>query len=108
MGDARCDAQQRSLRPQRVQRLRQSDHGRLRCDRGAGAEPAYLFESHKYGYDFETLSRVLTDAGFGAVVRSNYMESAHEALRVDDISAVANAKYGDRYYSLFVEARRES
>ncbi len=74
---------------------------------GAGAEPAYLFESHKYGYDFETLSRVLTDAGFSAVVRSNYMESAHEALRVDHISAVANAKYGERYYSLFVEARRE-
>ena len=74
---------------------------------GAGAEPAYLFESHKYGYDFETLSRVLADAGFSAVVRSNYMESAHEALRVDHISAVANAKYGDRYYSLFVEARRE-
>jgi predicted SAM-dependent methyltransferase len=74
---------------------------------GAGAEPAYLFESHKYGYDFETLSQVLTEAGFSAVVRSDYMESAHEALRVDHISAVANAKYGDRYYSLFVEGRRE-
>jgi predicted SAM-dependent methyltransferase len=73
---------------------------------GAGAEPAYLFESHKYGYDFETLSRVLADAGFSGVVRSSYMESAHEALRVDHISAVANAKYGERYYSLFVEAQR--
>jgi predicted SAM-dependent methyltransferase len=75
---------------------------------GAGAEPAYLFESHKYGYDFETLARVLADAGFSGVVRSNYMGSAHEALRVDHISAVANAKYGERYYSLFVEARREN
>ena len=74
---------------------------------GAGAEPAYLFESHKYGYDFETLSRVLADAGFSGIVRSSYMESAHDALRVDHISAVANAKYGERYYSLFVEARRE-
>jgi predicted SAM-dependent methyltransferase len=73
---------------------------------GAGAEPAYLFESHKYGYDFETLSRVLTDAGFSSVERSSYMESAHAALRVDHISAVANAKYGERYYSLFVEAQR--
>lgn len=72
---------------------------------GAGAEPAYLFESHKYGYDFETLSRVLSDAGFCDISRSNYMESRHEALRVDHISAVANAKYGERYYSLFVEAK---
>jgi predicted SAM-dependent methyltransferase len=72
---------------------------------GAGAEPAYLFESHKYGYDFETLSRVLTDAGFSAVSRSDYMASEHAALRVDYISSVANAKYGERYYSLFVEAK---
>jgi predicted SAM-dependent methyltransferase len=72
---------------------------------GAGAEPAYLFESHKYGYDFETLSRVLTDAGFSDVARSDYMASAHADLRVDHISAVANARYGDRYYSLFVEAK---
>jgi SAM-dependent methyltransferase len=73
---------------------------------GAGAEPAYLFESHKYGYDFETLSRVLADAGFGGIERSSYMGSAHPLLQVDHISAVANAKYGERYYSLFVEARR--
>src|ERR1700694_3209189 len=68
---------------------------------GAGAEPAYLFESHKYGYDFETLSRVLADAGFSGIVRSGYMGRAHHALQVDHISAVANAKYGERYYSLF-------
>jgi predicted SAM-dependent methyltransferase len=73
---------------------------------GAGAEPAYLFESHKYGYDYETLSRVLADAGFSGIERSRYMQSAHEALRVDEMSAVANAKYGERYYSLFVEAQK--
>lgn len=73
---------------------------------GVGAEPAYLFESHKYGYDFETLSKVLRDAGLVDIVRSAYMASSHETLRVDHVSAVANAKYGDRYYSLFVEARR--
>ncbi|MDP9090148.1 MAG: methyltransferase domain-containing protein [Pseudomonadota bacterium] len=72
---------------------------------GAGAEPAYLFESHKYGYDFETLSRVLSDAGFGSITRSDYMASAHPALRVDQASSVANAKYRNRYYSLFVEAQ---
>ena len=73
---------------------------------GAGAEPAYLFESHKYGYDYETLSRVLSEAGFTGVVRSTYMASGYAALRVDEASAVAKAKYGDRYYSLFVEAKR--
>jgi len=73
---------------------------------GAGAEPAHLFEAHKYGYDFKTLAHVLVDAGFTGVTRSTYMGSTHEPLRVDDASAVAKARYGDRYYSLFVEAER--
>ena len=73
---------------------------------GAGAEPGWLFESHKYGYDFETLSRVLSNAGMCAIKRCGYMASAHAELRVDHVSAVASAKYGDRHYSLFVEAAR--
>lgn len=73
---------------------------------GAGPEPAYLFESHKYGYDLETLTRALQGAKLGDVVRSEYMSSGHEALRVDAVSAVAKAQYGERYYSLFVEATR--
>jgi SAM-dependent methyltransferase len=72
---------------------------------GAGAEPAYLFESHKYGYDSETLARILAEAGFDGITRSAFMASEHPPLRVDEISAVAQAQYGDRYYSLFVEAR---
>jgi predicted SAM-dependent methyltransferase len=72
---------------------------------GAGAEPAYLFEAHKYGYDFETLAKVLGEAGFERIERSAYMASEDPLLRVDDISAVAKARYGDRHYSLFVEAR---
>jgi SAM-dependent methyltransferase len=71
---------------------------------GAGAEPAYLFEAHKYGYDFETLAKVLGEAGFERVRQSAYMSSDDPALRVDDVSSVAHARYGDRYYSLFVEA----
>lgn len=71
---------------------------------GVGAEPAYQFEAHKYGYDFETLASILGDAGFADVTRSTYMGSAHEALQIDDASAVAKARYGERYYSLFVEA----
>lgn len=51
-------------------------------------------------------SRVLSDAGFRNITRSNYMASDHATLRVDEVSAVANAKYGNRYYSLFVEAQR--
>jgi predicted SAM-dependent methyltransferase len=72
---------------------------------GVGTEPAYLFEAHKYAYDFETLTKVLGEAGFERVCRSAYMASEDRALRVDDVSAVAMARYGDRYYSLFVEAR---
>lgn len=71
---------------------------------GAGTDPGYLFEAHKFGYDFETLERLLADAGFSNIQRSNFMASNHPDLRVDDISSVAKAKYGDRYYSLFVEA----
>ena len=71
---------------------------------GAGPEPANLFEAHKYGYDFETLAKALGDAGFERVIRSAYMASEDPALRVDDVSAVAKAQYGNRYYSLFVEA----
>jgi len=73
---------------------------------GAGPEPAFLFESHKYGYDFETLSRALSDAGFTNVMQSAYMASDHSALRVDEVSAVARATYGQKYYSLFVEASK--
>jgi SAM-dependent methyltransferase len=71
---------------------------------GAGPEPAYTFEAHKYGYDHETLARVLADAGFSDVRRCGYMASPDPVLRVDDVSAVAKARYGERYYSLFVEA----
>jgi predicted SAM-dependent methyltransferase len=73
---------------------------------GAGPEPTYLFESHKYGYDFETLRKVLEESGFTGIEKSAYMGSSHADLRVDEASAVARAKYGDRYYSLFVEAER--
>jgi SAM-dependent methyltransferase len=75
---------------------------------GAGPDPAWLFEAHKFGYDFETLSRALTRAGFADVQRSGYMRSAHPALQVDANSEVADAQYGDRHYSLFVEATKAS
>jgi len=73
---------------------------------GAGPHPAHFFEAHKYGYDFETLKRALTEVGFTAVIESEYMASELPELRIDDYSLVAGARYGDAYYSLFVEARK--
>ena len=49
---------------------------------------------------------MLSDAGFVGTLRSEYMSSDFPDLKVDHVSAVANARYGERYYSLFVEARR--
>lgn len=71
---------------------------------GVGADPAFLFEAHKFGYDFETLDDLLRQAGFDAVSRSGYMASEDPDLRVDDQSAVAGAEHGHGHYSLFVEA----
>lgn len=74
---------------------------------GAGPDPAWLFEAHKFGYDFETLERALQRAGFKAIVRSSFMASGHDALQVDEHSQVASAKFGDSHYSLFIEAVKQ-
>lgn len=74
---------------------------------GAGPDPAWLFEAHKFGYDFETLERALQRAGFKTIIRSRFMASEHVALQVDEHSQVASAKFGDAYYSLFVEAIKQ-
>jgi predicted SAM-dependent methyltransferase len=72
---------------------------------GAGPTPQSLFDSHKFGYDFETLKQALHRAGFTCVERSEYMRSSDPVLRVDSSSRVAGAMFRDRHYSLFVEAR---
>jgi predicted SAM-dependent methyltransferase/predicted 2-oxoglutarate/Fe(II)-dependent dioxygenase YbiX len=64
------------------------------------------FTGHKYGYDFETLSLALREAGFARVKRSRYMGSEHPPLRVDDASSNASARSRGTSYSLFVEARK--
>jgi predicted SAM-dependent methyltransferase len=38
---------------------------------------------HKYGYDFDTISKLLRGAGFKEIVRSDYNASAFEELRID-------------------------
>ncbi|GAB3099859.1 class I SAM-dependent methyltransferase [Lysobacter terrae] len=73
---------------------------------GAGPDPAWLFQAHKFGYDFATLRRALQRAGFTDIEQSQFNASRHEELQVDANSEVAGAKYGDRHYSLFVEARK--
>ncbi|MGL6290208.1 MAG: aspartyl/asparaginyl beta-hydroxylase domain-containing protein [Silanimonas sp.] len=71
---------------------------------GAGPDPGYLFEAHKFGYDFDTLAALLREAGFESIVRNGFMQSDDPSLRLDDQSAVAGAEHGGGHYSLFVEA----
>lgn len=74
----------------------------------AGARRTALqpFPGHRFGYDFETLQRLLTTAGFSNVTRCQFMGSAHPELQVDAASQVAGLHYQGRPYSLFVEALR--
>lgn len=72
---------------------------------GANKRPDNFF-GHKFGYDFETLSCLLRDAGFRTLEQSEYMKSKHRALRVDHSSQYAGAETGGTHYSLFVDAAR--
>ena len=72
---------------------------------GVGASPDAFVNSHKFGYDYETLQALLRRAGFRRIERSAFMRSRDPLLRIDDASRVAGAKCGRQYYSLFVEAR---
>lgn len=73
---------------------------------GAGPNPESLFESHKFGYDFETLRHCLLRVGFTNVRRCRFQDSPHEALRVDHASSNADARHSGGHYSLFVEAEK--
>jgi predicted SAM-dependent methyltransferase len=56
---------------------------------------------HKYGYDFETLHKLLSGAGFRTIARSDYNASEFDALRVDTRGIRDDA---GGYLSLFVDA----
>ena len=71
---------------------------------GAFPDPAAFFEAHKYGYDYETLSKLLTTCGFASVRRCGHMQSSVAELRVDGHSEIASATHDSGSYSLFVEA----
>ena len=72
---------------------------------GAGVKPD-SFWGHKGGYDFETLTHLLAEAGFARVERSDYMKSAHAALQIDTAARTGGFKHRDEYFSLFVEAMK--
>jgi SAM-dependent methyltransferase len=73
---------------------------------GVGPEPRFVFEAHKYGYDFATLSKALAAAGFSEIKQSEFQQSAEPELHVEHLSEAARWRAGDEYLSLFVEARK--
>lgn len=74
---------------------------------GVGPEPNSIFESHKYGYDYETLAKALSRAGFTQIHKSGFQQSARAELRIEHLSEAARWRAGDEYLSLFVEAIKE-
>lgn len=71
---------------------------------GAFPDPAAFFEAHKYGYDFETLQKLLAANGFSSIRQCAYMQSEFPEMQVDDRSMVASAEHQSGHYSLFIEA----
>ncbi|HEY7292955.1 MAG TPA: hypothetical protein VH583_24165 [Vicinamibacterales bacterium] len=59
----------------------------------------HQWHEHRWAYDFETLSRRLTDAGFSRVVRSAYRQSL--------VPQLANDRDVHAPYSLYVEAVKD-
>lgn len=59
---------------------------------------------HKFGYDFASLSAMLTRVGFRQVRRCHFMGSARRELQMDDRSAGATISIGGQSLSLFIEA----
>jgi predicted SAM-dependent methyltransferase len=57
--------------------------------------------AHKYGYDFETMSKFLGRAGFRKIVQSDYNESAFRELHID---YRGRTDPEGRYLSLYVDA----
>lgn len=70
---------------------------------GGGVRPWEPFV-HKYAYDFETLEKLLLEAGFKSARKCAFMTSPHGALRIDDQCSAAQQNYEGRYFSLFAEA----
>ena len=70
---------------------------------GAYHGPDGQMISHKYGYDAETLTDLVKDAGF-IPMPSEYMGSTFPELRIDKFSRSARAEVDGRNLSLFMDA----
>ena len=57
--------------------------------------------NHQYGYDFETIEKLLKQAGFSDIVQSDYNKSQFSDLRIDYRSEIDN--HG-KNLSLYVDA----
>jgi predicted SAM-dependent methyltransferase len=57
--------------------------------------------AHKYGYDFETISKLFGGAGFREIVLSDYNASRFKQLHIDYRGQTDNA---GQYLSLYVDA----
>ena len=56
---------------------------------------------HKYGYDFETIRKLLLRGGFANVIQSDYASSEFSELRIDHRNVKDNL---GNYLSLYVDA----
>jgi SAM-dependent methyltransferase len=70
---------------------------------GAASGPDQFMFSHKYGYDIDTLTTLVRDAGFIAMP-SEFMASTYPELRIDKFSRSARAEVAGRKLSLFMDA----
>lgn len=70
---------------------------------GAYHAPDGLMTSHKFGYDIETLTKLVVDAGFDPMP-SEYMASTFPELRIDKYSRSARAGVDGKRLSLFLDA----
>jgi len=73
---------------------------------GSAMRPGAWFD-HKMGYDFETLSKLLTHVGFSSVQRSHFGGSDHPELQTADrCSHASQLRFANIENSLFVEATK--
>lgn len=69
-----------------------------------GAGPQLMNLNHKFGYDSNTLSNLLLNAGFKEAKECTFQGSAHSELQIDDFGYNASTKNSDQHFSLFIEA----
>lgn len=72
----------------------------------SGAGPQTLNFNHKFGYDFDSLAKMLYGGGFRNIITLDYMQSEHPDLRIDKHSEDAGVLGDNSHCSLFLEAEK--